>query len=86
MRFSVTWTPSARRLLAELWLSASDRNIVQQAADKIDRILADDPLNAGESRVVNIRVIIEPPLAAYFDVHPSDRRVTVWRIWRMRGE
>jgi plasmid stabilization system protein ParE len=85
MRFSVLWTPTARRLLAELWLTAGKRSEVQQAAEEIDRILSEDPLNAGESRVVNIRIIVEPPLAAYFDVHPSDQRVTVWQVWRIRG-
>jgi hypothetical protein len=80
MSYSVGWTPAARRLLTELWLSASDRNAVQQAADEMDRILAEDPLHAGESRVVNIRIIIQPPLAAYYDVIESDRRVTVWNI------
>jgi plasmid stabilization system protein ParE len=85
MKFTVVWTPTARRLVAQLWLSASDRNEVQRAADEIDRILAADPPNAGESPVSNIRIIVEPPLAAYFDVHPMDRRVTVWRIWRIRG-
>ena len=84
MKFTVVWTPLARRLLAELWLNASDRSEVQQAADEIERIISSDPMNAGESRVVDIRIIIEPPLAAYFDVDPLDRRVTVWRIWRMR--
>jgi hypothetical protein len=86
MRFSVVWTPTARRLLAQLWLNATDRNEVQRAADEIERILAIDPMNAGESRVVNIRIIVEPPLAAYFDVSPQDRRVTVWRIWRIRNK
>lgn len=65
MTYSVLWTPTARRLLADLWLSAADRNSVQRAADSIDRILQSDPLQAGESRVVNIRIIVEPPLAAY---------------------
>jgi hypothetical protein len=75
---------TARQLLAQLWLSAKDQNEVQRAADEIDRVLAIDPVNAGESRVVNIRIIIESPLAAYFDVDLADRRVTVWRVWRFR--
>lgn len=85
MKYSVVWTPSARRILAELWLSAEDKSQIQQAADAMERTLANDPLNAGESRVVNIRIIVESPLAAYFDVDPLDLRVKVWRIWRIRG-
>jgi hypothetical protein len=86
MRYSVLWTPTARRLLAQLWLNAANRNDVQRAADEIDRVLKSDPLNAAESRVVNIRIIIEPPLAAYFDVDEQDRRVTVWRVWSIGGK
>jgi hypothetical protein len=86
MNYSVVWTPTARRLLAQLWLNAADQNAVQRAADAMERILANDPLNAGESRVVNIRILIESPLAAYFDVEPLDRRVTVWRIWSFRRQ
>jgi hypothetical protein len=86
MKYSVEWTASARSSLAELWLSASNRNEIQKAADEIDRILAHDPLNAGESRVSNIRVIFQPPLAAYFDVHSKGMRVKVWRVWRLRGD
>jgi len=82
--YSVRWTSTARRLLTELWLEAADRNQVQRAADEIDRILAEDPLNAGESRVSNIRILIQRPLAVYFDVYERDRRVHVWRIWRLR--
>jgi plasmid stabilization system protein ParE len=84
MNYSVVWTPTARRLLAQLWLNAADQNAVQRAADAMEGLLANDPLNAGESRVVNIRILIESPLAAYYDVEPLDRRVTVWRIWSFR--
>jgi hypothetical protein len=82
MRFTVTFTASARDQLAAIWLSASDREQVASAAKEIDRALREAPLESGESRVVDIRIIIEAPLAVYADVRPGDRTVKVWRVWR----
>jgi hypothetical protein len=84
VRFTVGYTPEARDLLAEQWLAAVDREAVKRAADEIDRALAINPMAVGESRVVNIRIILELPLGAYYDVKEADRSVTVWRIWRCR--
>lgn len=86
MKYSVLWLPTAENLLAKLWLEAEDPSEVQRAADEIDRILSEEAPNAGESRVSDIRIIIQPPLAAYFDVYEGDRRVKVWRVWRIRGK
>ncbi len=44
MRFTVTWHPSAEQELAEIWLEASDRERVAQAANTIDQVLALEPL------------------------------------------
>lgn len=78
--------PTAKSAVADLWLSAANRAEIQKAAYEIDRILRDDPVNAGESRVVNIRIIIQPPLAAYYDLDVADNRVTVWRVWGFRRQ
>ena len=75
MKYTVVWTPDAREQLAEIWLEASDRDAVTLAATKIEQSLKHDPLNTGESRVVNIRIVIEQPLALFCDVYPQDLRV-----------
>jgi hypothetical protein len=82
MSYTVTWRPSAEQQLAQLWLSASDRNAVQAAADHMDAVLQRNPLSEGEARSGNTRILIVPPLAIYYDVHPSQREVFVWAVWR----
>jgi hypothetical protein len=53
MSFAVVWRPSAELQLADLWTTATDRNAVTAAANRIDADLACDPLSAGESRAGN---------------------------------
>jgi len=59
---------------------AGDRPAVAQAADEIDRLLAHDPLQVGESREGITRIVMQHPLAAQFDVYPDDCRVVVLAI------
>lgn len=82
MKFTVTWTSEARNQLAEIWLNSSDKKRITESVRTIERLIAHDPEDAGESRVVDIRILLEAPLAIYFDVSPLDRRVNVWRVWR----
>lgn len=82
MNWMVVWIRSAKLRLAELWIAAADRAEVTRAADAIDAMLRKDPLNVGESRQGERRVLIEPPLAVYYDVSIPDRRVFVRAVWR----
>jgi hypothetical protein len=82
MSYTVTFTPDARDALAEMWMNAADKEDLARAADEMERQLASDPFAVGESRVVDIRIVIVPPLAAYYDARKADRLVKVWRIWR----
>jgi hypothetical protein len=72
--------------LADIWLNAPDQQAVADAADKIDRILARNPLDAGESRGGTMRIIIERPLTILFDAFPDDALVSVFAVtyWRRR--
>ncbi len=82
MNFDVGWVPSVEGDLADLWVHAPDRSEVTDAADAIDRILARNPLSAGEAREGNRRILFVPPLAVYYDVNLDDRKVTVTAVWR----
>ena len=73
MTFTVVWRPEAERKLAALWTDAPDRQAVTDAADAIDLLLRTAPLDVGESRVVNIRILTVFPLSVYYDVHEEDR-------------
>jgi plasmid stabilization system protein ParE len=84
MIFTVTWSPKAKRTLAELWNVAADRQAVTDAADAIDVLLRTGPSDVGESRVANIRILTVLPLSVYYDVREADRLVAVWAVWRVR--
>lgn len=88
MKWTVTYQPSAQNDLTNLWLNAADPKAVANAADEIDRILASNPLNAGESRSGSTRIVIEWPLAVHFDVYPDDALVRVFAVvrWRRRKQ
>ena len=85
MRFTVIWSRAAQAELARLWLDASDRAAVAAAADLMDSALAQDPLNCGESRESESRIMFAHPLAIEFQVNESDRVVTVIGVWRPKS-
>ena len=82
MKFTVVYLPSAEQQLADLWLKAADPASVSRASDKIDRLLENDPLAIGESRVANLRIVFESPLAVVYDVREADLLVKVWSVWQ----
>ena len=83
MNWTVVWLPKAENRLAELWTNATDRNAVRDAADRIDQLLQQDPVNQGESRGGRLRILFERPLAVNFPVDQQTRVVSVTRVWRV---
>jgi hypothetical protein len=83
MKYTVLWKPTAENMLATLWTEAPDRAVVTRAADTIDSLLAQNPLEHGESRAGNRRVVYELPLAVDIEVLTSDMTVHVLRVWRV---
>jgi hypothetical protein len=47
MRYTVAWDPAAEPELMAIWLRAPDRQAVTDAANEIDRLLADDRYRRG---------------------------------------
>ncbi len=82
MRWTVVWIPSTENDLANLWISAPDKAALAAAANIIDQELAKRPLDVGEARGGNSRILIEPPLAVEYDVLKEDCQVRVWHVWR----
>jgi hypothetical protein len=60
---------------------ASDRQAVTDAANEIDRLLAIEPLDIGESREEGRRILLVPPLGVTFYVVSEDRIVRVLDVW-----
>jgi plasmid stabilization system protein ParE len=82
MKYTVVWQPLAKSQLAAIWNAAADRRAVTAAANELDRLLATDPMEVGESRSGDMRVEFVPPLGANFRVYEADRNVRVGRVWR----
>jgi hypothetical protein len=83
MKFTVFWTDSAEAELAAIWTKATDRTAVTRAAKQIDDQLAIDPMNAGESRDGDERVVFEPPLGVLAEVREADCLVKVLHVRKL---
>jgi hypothetical protein len=80
MKWTVIYRPDAADDLVTIWLNATNRQSIADAANGIDTELGTDPLTAGESRKGSSRILCEGPLSVFFDVDEQDRRVTVWAV------
>ena len=67
----------AQTQLAAVWTAAANQKAVTEATYRIERLLADDPLDVGESRDDNRRLAFDPPLQVMFRVFAADKRVEV---------
>lgn len=80
MKYTVIWLPPTEALLAEIWMAASDRKAVTEAAHRLETQLAFQPLETGESRSDEERIAFERPLAIFFRVTPADMKVEVFSL------
>ena len=76
-RYTVTWLKGAQGHLAQIWVDATDRQAVTEAANAIDRLLAVDPTAQGEEVSEGLRRLSVPPLHVLFSVREPDRLVEV---------
>lgn len=63
--------------LAAIWTNATDQNAVTVASYRIEQALRRDPLNEGEDRPNNRRVIFDAPLVVLYRVNTATNVVTV---------
>lgn len=82
MEFTVNWRPSPLNDLADLWIKAPDLAAVTRAANTIDEHLRTAPLENGESREANSRILFEEPLVVLYEVDVNRREVNVFDVWR----
>jgi plasmid stabilization system protein ParE len=81
-RYTVVWSGDALDELAELWISARDRNAVSTAAHAIEAELSRDATTKGVEVAEGLRVCFSPPLRIFFTVDEGDRLVEVVRVRR----
>jgi len=77
MRFSIRWKRAARDRLAEVWLSAPDRNAVTDACAHVEQLLQADPFHVGEARLGTDRILFVSPLVVHYTVILDDQKVVV---------
>lgn len=80
MTWTLTYTAAAKDELATIWMDATDRQVIADAANAIERELRLEPLNVGESRDGNRRLVIKAPIAVHFFAVPDDMKVVVFHV------
>jgi hypothetical protein len=84
VKYKVIWTKSVVADLAAIWETAEDRDDVTRAGDMIERELAFDAENVGESRASGHRILIIPPLVAYYGLIANFDVACVVQVWRSK--
>jgi plasmid stabilization system protein ParE len=81
--YDVRWSARATEKLAELWNDGDStlRTYLTHAATEIDRQLARDAENCGESRPKGRRVLFVWPLGVLFRILPDNRTARILKIW-----
>ncbi len=77
MRFTMVWSQTAQKRLAELWLESVEQASFTSAANRIERLLADDPTRFADVLGPRSFAVEVAPLVVAFSVHIQDRQVVV---------
>lgn len=84
MTFRVTWGPEAEDELQRIYDAAIDKEGVANAATRIGLELAAVPLEVGESRDEDTRVLFKFPLIVWYRVYERIREVAIVRVTSFR--
>ena len=79
IRYTVVWHQLAQDQLTRIWVDATDRKSVTEAANTVDTYLAVDPDLKGTliDDDENIRELIQRPLRVLYSVSDDDRLVRI---------
>jgi hypothetical protein len=82
----VEWVEEALDQLADLYvvLSLVDQDALAKSISRINKTLAINPHELGESRTPWVRVWFVDGLIVRFDIDPTKQEVTVYEVSRMR--
>jgi plasmid stabilization system protein ParE len=80
MRYTVTWRKDQKQKLARIWLASTDRRSVSAAADRIDRLLAENPQFVGDDFYGDFIVSV-PPLVVVYTISREDRIAQVVSVY-----
>jgi hypothetical protein len=80
VRYRVTWEHAALVQLDEIWKTSLDKEGIQNTATRINTELTFNPLQAGESRSRDYRVLFKYPLVVWFRVVERLNEVQVLHV------
>ena len=80
MSSRVIWKPEAEDDLADIWMNAPDPDVVRLAVEAIEALLTRDPVDAGDSRDDEFRIVFDGPVGVLFDVSEAAQVVRVLRV------
>ena len=75
--YTVSWSNECEAKLIELWLDSGDTEAITKSCNRIDALLATDPMNCGREKHEGLREMREPPLRVLYEISPDDRLVQV---------
>lgn len=80
IRYTVTYSPAAEDLLAQLWIDSENRTQIAVATNEIDKLLSSNPAKNSTHLSEGLYRVEIKPLLVHFVVEEQDRRVTVWSV------
>jgi hypothetical protein len=82
----VEWAEDALDQLSDLYvvLSLIEQDAMAKSVTGINRRLAENPEDLGESRTPWVRVWFVDGLILRFDIHPAEQVVTVYEVTRVK--
>jgi hypothetical protein len=82
MSYRVFWSPQAEAMLERILDETEETENLTAILVEIDRRLAADPADFGESRFDTVRVGFVPPLAVQINILEDVQSVIVDAVWR----
>jgi hypothetical protein len=81
--YTVRWKKTALSDLTSFWIQADSalRKAITQASHQIDKTLARDPENTGESRIHTDKVWFVFPLGIRFEVDAHNKTARILQVW-----
>jgi len=81
MKYTVVTVPVAEHQLADIWLKATNPQLVADAFNRIESLLKHDAHRLGRAHPDGWRGLIIPPLAITFRVSEDDRLATIMSVF-----
>lgn len=80
MPFHIEWSPDALDMLADIWMYAGDRAAVNAAENRIETLLARNPLTCGQAVHEGLYRMTAPPLTVSYSVDPAQKIVEILAV------